>query len=139
MRDYFTEMYGADAFDDPRNWVNGQFKPRKRIARDREGASVPMQVMDASPMQRGGFRRGYAFSDTSAPRSAQEDASDAYAERSQRLENAWRKDHQEAAERKDHQDAADDDAPLPKQDARAVADRAWLDKKERLQTSWRDR
>jgi hypothetical protein len=129
MRDYFTEMYGADAFDDPRNWVDGQFKPRKRFARDREAVSVPMHLMDASSMKRGGFVRGYAFADTSAPRSVQEDAAIAYEERRQRLQNAWRKDHQ---------DAADDDAPLPPQDARVVADRAWLDKKERLQNLWRN-
>jgi hypothetical protein len=54
--DYFTEMYGADAFDDPRNWVDGQFKPRKRIARDREAVRVPMQFMDAASTQCGGLK-----------------------------------------------------------------------------------
>jgi hypothetical protein len=76
-----------------------------------------------------GFRRGYAFADTTPPRNAQEDAAAAYDERSARLQNAWRKNHRVVA----------DDAPPATQDARAVADRAWQDKKQRLQNSWRNR
>jgi hypothetical protein len=74
MHDHFAEMYGADAFDDPRNWVQGQFKPRKRFARDREGVSVPMQLMDHRP--------GYRFADDDARGAAAE----AYDERSARPE-----------------------------------------------------
>jgi hypothetical protein len=131
MRDYFTEHYGADAFDDPRNWIDGQFKPRKRVARDREAVSVPMQFMDAASTQCGGFRRGYNFDAASPARSVQDAAAEAYEVRRARLQNAWRKNHQ---------DLADDDTPAQCADAaqaRAVADRAWLDKKERLQNSWR--
>jgi hypothetical protein len=128
MHDYFTEQYGADAFDDPRNWVDGQFKPRKRIVRDREAVSVPMQFMDAASTQCGGFRRGYNFDAASPARSVQDAAAEAYEARRTRLQNAWRKN------------AADDNAPGQCADAaqaRAVADRAWFDKKERLQNSWR--
>jgi hypothetical protein len=127
--DYFTEMYGADAFDDPRNYdAAGNFKPRRRVVRDREVVRVPMQFMDAAC---GGFRRGYHFDAEGASRTSQDDAARAYDERRARLQNAWRKNHQ---------DAADDDTPAQCADAaqaRALADRAWLDKKERLQNSWR--
>jgi hypothetical protein len=129
--DAFTQFYGADAFDDPRNWVGGQFKPRKRVARDRETVRVPMQFMDAASTQCGGFRRGYQFDAEGTSRKSQDDAARAYDERRVLLQNAWRKNHQ---------DAADDDTPAQCADAaqaRAVADRAWLDKKERLQNSWR--
>jgi hypothetical protein len=74
-----------------------------------------------------GFVRGYAFGDTTPPRSSQDEAAEAYEAKRARLQDAWHKKHQDAA----------DDAPPPTQDARAVADRAWLDKKERLQNSWR--
>jgi hypothetical protein len=121
MRDYFTEHYGADAFDDPRNWIGGEFKPRKAIVRDREAVSVPMHFMDAA-------RRGYHFDAASPARNIQDAAAEAYEARRARLQNAWRKND------------ADDDTPAQCADAaqaRALADRAWLDKKERLQNSWR--
>jgi hypothetical protein len=121
MRDYFTEMYGADALHDPRNWIGGKFKPRKRTVRDREGVNVPMQFVDAA-------RRGYQFDAASPARSVQDAAAEAYEAKRARLQNAWRKN------------AADDDTPAQCADAAeagAVADRAWLEKKERLQNSWR--
>jgi hypothetical protein len=78
----------------------------------------------------GGFRRGYAFVDTTPPRELQDAAARAYEERRDRLANAWRKNDK---------DATDDDALLPTQDARAVADQAYRDKCERLQNAWRMR
>jgi hypothetical protein len=101
--DTFTKLYGEDAFDRPENWTDGTFKP-KRITRD----SAPGQ-------RRGGFVRGYQTLDAeSAPRTVQDDAADAYEakrarlhtdaatptstgdadqayrERSDRLQNAWK-------------------------------------------------
>jgi hypothetical protein len=55
------------------------------------------------------------------------DAARAYAERSERLENAWRKDYRDDANA----------APQSTQDARAAADRAYEDRKSRLSNAWR--
>jgi hypothetical protein len=118
---------------------------RDEVPADGETIHVPVQFMDAAarvtrdalaqkygwhdhqPPQ-GGFRRGYAFADTTPPRNVQDAAAKAYEAKRAYLQNAWRKNHQ---------DAADDDALLPTQDARADANQAWLDKKERLQNGWR--
>jgi hypothetical protein len=77
MRDFFTEHYGEGAFDDPRNWVDGQFKPRK------------------------GFVRGYAFAQdvaSVAPENIRDAAQNAYEERRARLQDQWRKDRREDAD-----------------------------------------
>jgi hypothetical protein len=126
----------------------GRVRPYRRGDRlaDGERLRVPLTFMDAAAratrdalvqkygwhdhQPRGGFVRGYAFADTTPPRSSRDAAAIAYKERFARLENAWRKD------------AAADDARTQCVDAaqaRALADRAWLDKKERLQNSWRVR
>jgi hypothetical protein len=113
------------------------------IAADGETLNFPVQFMDAAARATRdalaakygwhdhqtpqGFVRGYAFGDTTPPRSSQDEAAEAYEAKRARLQDAWHKKHQDAA----------DGAPPPTQDARAVADRAWLDKKERLQNSWR--
>jgi hypothetical protein len=148
MRDYFRELYGDRAFDDPRNWTaDGQFKP-KRIDRGRE-------FTDAAPTQRVGFRRGYAFDAESASRSAQEDAADAYAERKRRLD--WRNDAAQPigdaraqadaayAERNErlanawHNDAAQPTTPatLDAAQARSIAEQAYQERSKRLSTAWR--
>jgi hypothetical protein len=117
---------------------------RGEVPGDGETVHVPQQFMDAMTrvtrdaltlkygwrdhQPQGGFRRGYAFADTTPPRQLQDAAALAYEAKRARLQNAWRKNHQ---------DATDDDVLLPTQDARAVADQAWLDKKERLQNGWR--
>lgn len=117
---------------------------RGEVPGDGETVYVPHQFMDAAArvtrdalaqkygwhdhQPQRGFRRGYAFADTTPPRDVQDAAAEAYEAKRAYLQNAWRKNHQAAA---------DDDALLPTQDARAVADRAWLEKKERLQNSWR--
>jgi hypothetical protein len=105
--------------------------------------------------RRRGFRRGYqTFADTSAPQDASKaaaeayeskrsrldtsrrnisdgtpalDAKQAYDERNERLENAWRKGKKDTS----------DHAPPSTQDARAIADAAYADKKQRLQGAWR--
>jgi hypothetical protein len=117
MHDHFAERYGSDAFDDPRNWVEGQFKPRKRIARDREGVSVPMQLMDHRP--------GYRFADDDARVAAAE----AYDERSARLSNAWRRDS-----------ASDHRGATPTLDeGRKAAEAAYRERSRRLQEGWRQK
>jgi hypothetical protein len=75
-----------------------------------------------------GFVRGYAFADTTAPPNVKDAAAEAYEAKRAYLQNAWRKN------------AAEDDPPAQCTDAaqaRADADQAWLDKKERLQNGWR--
>jgi hypothetical protein len=117
---------------------------RGEVPGDGESIHVPFQFMDAAARAthdalvqkygccdrkpQGGFVRGYAFADTTAPRNVQDAAAEAYEAKRAYLQNAWRKNHQNATE---------DDGPLPTRDARADADRAWLDKKERLQNGWR--
>jgi hypothetical protein len=120
---------------------------RRRRARkgevlaDGEKFSMPVQFMDAAVRDalrqkfgwhdhqpQGGFRRGYAYTDTTPPRDVQDAAAEAYEAKRAYLQNAWRKNHQ---------DAADDDALLPTRDARADADQAYRDKCERLQNAWR--
>jgi hypothetical protein len=96
-----------------------------RAVRDALAAKYGHVMTDSQPR---GYVRGYAFADTTPPRRLQDAAALAYEERRDRLANAWRKNHR---------DATEDDAPLPTRDARADADRAWLDKKERLQNGWR--
>jgi hypothetical protein len=112
--DIFTKLYGPDAFDRPENWTDGTFKP-KRV------------TSDSTPAPRRGFVRGYAFSDTSAPRTAQEDAAIAYAERSKRLEDAWRKEQ--------HSTTA---TPTPTVDAAKLADAAYRERTERLANAWKN-
>ena len=120
---------------------------RRRRARqgevpaDGERVFFPQQFMDAAAVlaqKHGrqqpprGFVRGYAFADTtSASRSSQEAAAEAYESKCSRLSDAWR------PRRADN--ARDDDAPLLTQDARAIADRAYEDRKVRLSNSWRNR
>jgi hypothetical protein len=117
---------------------------RGEVPADGETIHVPTILMDAAAraardalaqkygwhdqQPRGGFRRGYAFADTTPPRKVQDAAAEAYEAKRAYLQNAWRKNHQNATE---------DDDPLPTRDARADADQAWLDKKERLQNGWR--
>jgi hypothetical protein len=111
---------------------------RKRRARPGEkladGERIFLMFTDAAPAQSGGFRRGFAFAQDMAPASndtAHADAAKAYAERSRRLEDAWR--------RKDGQQQQDSAAPTSTQDARAIADAAYADKKQRLQGGWKQR
>ena len=118
MTDFFTQLYGADAFDDPCNYVDGIFKPRKRIARD------SARFMDAAA----GHRPGYRLADDGELTDA---ANDAYAKRSQRLANAWRKDRQD--------DAARDHEPPTLDQCRQAADTAYEDRKTRLANAWRSR
>src|SRR5262245_59275687 len=123
----------------------GRVRPFRRgdHLADGEVLRVPLTFMDAmtrdalaqkygrhavTDHQPRGFVRGYAFADTTPPRSAQADAAAAYEEKRQNLQRG---------SRRHNADAGDDDVLLPTQEARAVADRAWLDKKERLQNSWR--
>jgi hypothetical protein len=111
---------------------------RGEVPADGETVHFPQQFMDAAAVLAQkyghqqtprGYVRGYAFADTtSASLSSQQAAAEAYEERNQRLQNAWRKKHQ---------DASSDDTPLPTQDAWAIADQAYEDKKQRLQNGWR--
>jgi hypothetical protein len=109
---------------------HGHVRPLRRGDRlaDGEYLRVPHTFMDAAAQKPPhGFVRGYAFADVT-PQRDQDAAAEAYEARRTRLQNAWRKN------------AADDNAPGQCADAaqaRAVADRAWFDKKERLQNSWR--
>jgi hypothetical protein len=117
---------------------------RGEVPGDGETVHVPQRFMDAAaraahdaltekfgwcdhqPSQ--GGRRGYAFADTTPPRILRDEAAKAYEAKRAYLQNAWRKN------------SADDDTPAQCTDAaqaRADAEQAWLDKKERLQNGWR--
>jgi hypothetical protein len=98
---------------------------------DRAAACVPMSFMDTASTQRGGFVRGYAFADTmSVSHDARDEAAKAYDERSKRLHYTSRKVKDGDNARLSTQDAAQ---------ARALADGAWQEKKQRLQNAWRSR
>jgi hypothetical protein len=117
---------------------------RGEVPGDGETVHVPHQFMDAAArvtrdalaqkyrwrdhQPHNGFRRGYAFADTTSPRNVQDAAAEAYEAKRAYLQNAWRKNHQ---------DTADDDALLLTRAARADADQAYRDKCERLQNAWR--
>jgi hypothetical protein len=110
---------------------------RGEVPADGETVHFPQQFMDAAAVLTQtygrqqtprGYVRGYAVADTtSASLSSQQAAAEAYEERNQRLQNAWRKKPQQAS----------NDVPLSTDDARAIADQAYEDKKERLQKGWR--
>ena len=77
-----------------------------------------------------GHRPGFAFaSDDARLRDA---ANDAYEERRQRLQDAWRQRPQE-------QDGDHTARALDAEQAQAQADHAWEDKKQRLAQAWRHR
>jgi hypothetical protein len=118
--DYFTELYGADAFENPANYdAAGNFKPRKRA------------FMDAAPTQRAGFRRGYAFTDnTIVAQDAREDAARAFEEKRAHLRDAWRNKDTQA------------DAPTPTRtldELQTIAAGAYEDRKTRLANAWKSR
>jgi hypothetical protein len=115
-------------------------RPGDKLA-DGERMIVPSVFMDAAARetrdvlaqkygwrdsQPRGFVRGYAFADTTPPRNLRDEADKAYAEKCARLQ---------------HRRVADDDATVTHDaaSARAIADRAWLDKKARLENAWRNR
>jgi hypothetical protein len=115
MQDRFTELYGANAFDDPRNYdTAGNFKPRR------------LQFADSAAQPQARVR-GYAFADVASGRS-QDAAAEAYESKRAYLRDAWRKDTQDNANQS--QDAAQ---------AKGLADSAWQDKKQRLANAWRGR
>jgi hypothetical protein len=110
------------------------------VAQDGETFYFPQQFMDAAAVlaekygkpavtdyRPQGRIRGYAFSDVS--QDARDDAAKAYAERSARMQDAWRKRTQDNAEH----------TPPSAQDARATADAAYADKKQRLAGGWKTR
>jgi hypothetical protein len=110
---------------------------------DGERLVTPMLFMDAAP---GGFRP--TFSDGSPDHTSphrpgfrfgdcghRDAAEDAYRERSQRLQNAWRKESREGAGRdRDHSLQYADAAG-----ARRAADQAYAERRARLANAWRSR
>jgi hypothetical protein len=101
------------------SWTLRRASPATRSHRNTAGTTISHSAASSAVMP----------SPTRRPRATSKTpAAEAYEAKRKYLQNAWRKN--------DH-DAADNDALLPTQDARAVADPAWLEKKERLQNSWR--
>jgi hypothetical protein len=92
----------------------------------------------------GGHTRGYVFAVDTAIRQR---AVDAYDERSRWMEDAWRHRHEQDDERKGSTCGAsaygttDEKPPPPRSlaDAQAAAERAYLDKIERLKNAWKNR
>lgn len=84
-----------------------------------------------------GHTRGYVFTVDTAIRQR---AADAYEERSAWLRDAWR--HRADEQQHDDQDhGRGDQKPAPRSlaDAQAAAERAYLDKVERLKNAWKNR
>jgi hypothetical protein len=151
MQDHFTRLYGANAFEDSRNYDSaGNFAPHKRaVLRDSDAEAQT---------RRRGYRRGFQALDElrvthdasdEAARAFEEkrsrletsgravtdgttDAAAAYDARTARMENAWR-------ERKETTNSA---APVHTHDAaeaRALADQAYADRKSRIENAWKQR
>jgi hypothetical protein len=107
--------------DGERIFLPPQFMDAAAVLAEKYG---PHAVTDHRPQ---GFVRGYALADSSL----RDEAAKAYEEKRARLDSSRR-----------HAENISDDAPLRAQDAaqaRALADQAWSDKKQRLQNSWRNR
>jgi hypothetical protein len=94
------------------------------VTRDALAAKYGHVITDSQPR---GFRRGYAFADTTPQRELKDAADEAYEAKRAYMQNAWRKD------------ATDDDALPPTQHARAVADRAYAERTKRMQNAWRQK
>jgi hypothetical protein len=114
-----------------------QYHPGDRLE-DGESLRVPQQFMDAAPSF--GFstkfsdgstdhtsphRPGYRFADVDNP--ARLEATKAYEEKRARVQDQWRKPP-----------ARSDAAPPPPSDARAIADRAWEDKRQRISNAYKN-
>ena len=134
MIDHFSEHYEWDEDDKLR---------RKRVARDREQIHFPVTVMDhsafrptfsdGSPDHTSPHRPGYRFADTTDDARL---ADEAYEERRERMQNAWRRKGDAQAD--DNRDAA---PPRTRtlDEWRAKADQAWEDRNKRMANAWRNR
>jgi hypothetical protein len=122
----------------------GNVRPFRRgdLLADGERLNVPLTFMDANTravhdalasktQPRYGFRRGYAFADAlRASHDACEDAASAYDARSERLQNAWRKDHQQDGGHASQRASTLDEL-------RTAAEDAYRGRSERLANAWR--
>jgi hypothetical protein len=135
MHDHFEEYY---------EWDGAVPRKKKRIARDRERipfATISDQAYGFSPTFSDGtidhtspFKPGYRFADTNdAARLA---ADEAYEERRERMQNAWRTKGDVKAE-----DNRDGTPPRTRtlDELRAAADQAWEDRNKRMSNAWRNR
>lgn len=135
MRDYFSELY---------EWDEDGNKRRKRVPRDGERISFTMQMMDhaafgfrptfsdGTPDHTSPHRPGYRFADTNdAARIA---ADEAYEERRERMQNAWRRKGD--AQTDDNRNSA---PPRTRtlDEWRAAAEKAWEDRNKRMQNARR--
>jgi hypothetical protein len=137
MHDYFSEHF---------EWDDGIPRKRKRVARDREQIHFPVTVMDhaafsfhqhfsdGSVDHTSPHRKGFRFLDTNDAAGKAADA--AYAERSRRMETAWRTRGNGITE------ANRDGTPPPTRtldQLHALAEQAYEERNERMRNAWRQR